>query len=233
MTDTNSTPGGGASPPPGVVLDCDGVLVDSEPLHAWATTKWASTIGITLRPQYFHDLIGMTVRDQVARIVKGTGHDPTAAYHAREEHFWGLVDQIEPMVGVVDLVRRLHRAGTRIAVASNGSHDYLRHVIDALKIDGMIQGFVCADDVTRPKPDPEPYLKAAALLGLEPTRCVAVEDSPPGVASALAAGMTVVRVSPVPAITDTVPAGVVVVPDHHQAEDFLFHRTWSTAENNK
>ena len=70
-------PGGGArTPPPGVVLDCDGVLVDSEPLHARATTLWAATIGVTLRPEYFHDLIGMTVFDQVARIVKGTGHDP-------------------------------------------------------------------------------------------------------------------------------------------------------------
>jgi len=233
LTPTHSTPGGGASPPPGVVLDCDGVLVDSEPLHAWATTTWASTIGITLRPEYFHDLIGMTVRQQVAHIVKGTGHDPTAAYQDREKHFWGLVDQIEPMAGVVDLIRRLHRAGTRIAIASNGSRDFLEHVIGSLRIGSMIDGFVCADDVTHPKPDPEPYLKAAALLGLEPTVCVAVEDSQPGVASALAAGMTVVMVSAVPAVTNTVPAGVVVVPDHHQAEDFLFDRTWSTSENNQ
>jgi len=97
----------------------------------------------------------------------------------------------------------------------------------------MIDGFVCADDVTHPKPDPEPYLKAAALLGLEPTVCVAVEDSQPGVASALAAGMTVVMVNPVPGIADTIPAGVFVVPDHHQAEDVLFHRTWSTSENKR
>jgi beta-phosphoglucomutase-like phosphatase (HAD superfamily) len=120
LTGNQPVPGGGAlTPPPGVVLDCDGVLVDSEPLHARATTAWASTIGVTLRPEYFQDLIGMTVRDQVAGIVKGTGHDPTEAYHAREEHFWGLVDQLEPMAGVVDLIRRLHTAGTRIAIASN------------------------------------------------------------------------------------------------------------------
>ena len=124
--------GGVHTPPPGVVLDCDGVLVDSEPLHARATTLWASTIGVTLRPEYFHDLIGMTVFDQVARVVKGTGHDPTQAYHAREKHFWGLIDQLQPMAGVVDLIRRLHAAGTRIAIASNGSRDYLQHVIDTL-----------------------------------------------------------------------------------------------------
>ena len=223
MTGNQPVPGGGAlTPPPGVVLDCDGVLVDSEPLHARATTAWASTIGVTLRPEYFQDLIGMTVRDQVAGIVKGTGHDPTEAYHAREEHFWGLVDQLEPMAGVVDLIRRLHTAGTRIAIASNGSRDYLRHVIDALKIGAMIQGFVCADDTTRPKPDPEPYLKAAALLDLEPSACVAVEDSGPGMTSALAAGMSVILVSSAPPATGSVPAGVVVVADHYRADEVLF-----------
>lgn len=222
MTGTHSTPGGDASPPPGVVLDCDGVLVDSEPLHAWATTQWASTVGITMRPEYFRDLIGMTVRDQIARIVKGTGHDPTAAYHAREEHFWGLIDQIEPMAGVVELIRRLHRAGTRIAIASNGSRDYLEHVIDSLKVGPMIDGFVCADDTTHPKPEPEPYLKAAALLGLPPARCVAVEDSETGVTSALAAGMTVIMVTSTP--DPHVPDAVTVVTDHRQAEEVLFQR---------
>jgi HAD superfamily hydrolase (TIGR01509 family) len=223
LTDIPSTPGGGSrTPPPGVVLDCDGVLVDSEPLHARATTMWASTIGITLHPEYFHDLIGMTVFDQVARIVKGTGHDPAQAYRAREEHFWGLIGQIEPMLGVVDLIRRLHQAGTRIAIASNGSRDYLRHVINTLKIGTMIDGFVCADDITHPKPHPEPYLKAAALLNLEPAACVAVEDSQPGVTSALAAGMSVIMVHPTPSPSTTVPSGVVLARDHHQAEMILF-----------
>ena len=216
------TGGGARTPPPGVVLDCDGVLVDSEPLHARATTLWASTIGVTLRPEYFHDLIGMTVLDQVARVVKDTGHDPTKAYHAREELFWGLIDQLEPMAGVVELIGRLHSAGTRIAIASNGSRDYLRHVIDALKIGPMIQGFVCADDTTRPKPDPDPYLKAAALLNLEPCLCVAVEDSGPGMTSALAAGMSVILVSSAPSATVSVPAGVVVVADHYRAEEIFF-----------
>ena len=223
MTSTQPVPGGGGRTPPlGVVLDCDGVLVDSEPLHARATTMWASTIGVTLRPEYFHDLVGMTVFDQVARIVEGTGHDPTQAYRAREEHFWGLIDQLQPMAGVADLIRRLHAAGTRIAIASNGSRDYLRHVVKALKLGAMIQGFVCADDTTHPKPHPEPYLKAAVLLDLEPSACVAVEDSGPGMTSALAAGMSVILVSSAPAATLSIPAGVVVVADHYRAEEVFF-----------
>ena len=223
MTSNQPVPGGGVrTPPPGVILDCDGVLVDSEPLHARATTLWAATVGVTLRPEYFNDLIGMTVFDQVARVVRGTGHDPTQAYHAREEHFWGLIDQLQPMAGMVDLIRRLHAAGTRIAIASNGSRDYLQHVIDTLKIGAMIQGFVCIDDITHPKPDPEPYLKAAALLDLEPPACVAVEDSGPGMTSALAAGMSVILVNSAPASTLSVPAGVEVAADHYRAEKIFF-----------
>jgi len=223
LTHPPPTPGGGVlTPPPGVVLDCDGVLVDSEPLHAWATTLWAKTVGITLHPKYFHDLVGMTVFDQIAHIVKGTGHDPTEAYHAREEHFWGLIHQIEPMIGVVDLIRRLHTAGTRIAIASNGSREYLEHVIDRLKIAQLIEGFICADEVTHPKPDPEPYLKAAELLELPPTSCVAVEDSPAGLTSALAAGMAVILINPIPTAGATYPEGVRVVADHHAAEEVFF-----------
>jgi HAD superfamily hydrolase (TIGR01509 family) len=223
LTDTPTTPGGGdRTPPPGVVLDCDGVLVDSEPLHAWATTEWAKTVGITLHPEYFDDLVGMTVFDQIAHIVKGTGHDPAEAYQARESHFWSLIDQIEPMIGVVDLIRRLHGAGVRIAIASNGSRDYLEHVIEALEIDGMINGFVCADDTTHPKPHPEPYLKAAALLDLSPTSCVAVEDSDPGVTSALAAGMAVIMINATPLAGATYPENVTVVASHHHVEEMFF-----------
>ncbi len=126
---------------------------------------------------------------------QGLRHDPTAAYHAREKHFWGLIDQIEPIAGVVDLIRRLHRAGSRIAIASNGSRDYLEHVIDSLKVGTLIDGFVCADDITHPKPHPEPYLKAAQLLGVPPGECVAIEDSQTGVTSALAAGLRVIMVT--------------------------------------
>ncbi len=222
MTGGLPTPGGGKRPPPGVVLDCDGVLVDSEPSHARATTRWASTIGISLRPEHFHDLIGMTVFDQIARIVEGTGHDPIKAYHAREEHFWSLIDQIEPMAGVVDLIHRLHAAGTGIAVASNGSRAYVQHIVDTLKIGTVIEGFVCADDITHPKPDPEPYLKATSLLDLAPSACVAIEDSQSGLTSALTAGLSVIMINPAAGARTTYPDRVRVVVDHHRAGELLF-----------
>lgn len=179
--------------PAGVVFDCDGVLVDSEPLHARATTSWAAGLGITLTPDFFHDLVGMTVPQQIALIVRDTGHDPNESYQVREEHFWAIAGEIAPMLGAVALAMRLKKAGTRIAIASNGSRRYLQHVVDRLGLNTVIDGFVCAEDVTHPKPHPEPYVKAATLLGLSPRSCVAIEDSATGAASALAAGLRVIK----------------------------------------
>ena len=61
-----------AGPPGLVIFDCDGVLVDSEPLHARATTEWAAGLGITVPPEAFDDLVGLTVPDQIARVLEGT-----------------------------------------------------------------------------------------------------------------------------------------------------------------
>jgi HAD superfamily hydrolase (TIGR01509 family) len=210
-----------SKPPAGVVFDCDGVLVDSEPLHARATTEWAASLGITLTPDFFHDLVGMTVPQQIDLIVNDTDHDPQASYQAREQHFWTIADEIAPMLGVAPLAQRLHAAGTRIAIASNGSSRYLRHVIELLGIEGLIAGYVSADDVIHPKPHPEPYTRAAALLELPTSSCVAVEDSATGAASAVAAGLKVIRVDP--ALTGVnYPGHMQAVADMAEATSLLF-----------
>jgi beta-phosphoglucomutase-like phosphatase (HAD superfamily) len=77
--------------------------------------------------------------------------------------------------------------------------------------DGVFAGSVTGDEVTNGKPAPDPYLRAAALLGVDPVDCVAIEDSPTGVASALAAGC---RTIAVPHVVDVAPrAGLTVWPD--------------------
>lgn len=135
------TPGGGSTPlpPPGVVFDCDGVLVDSEPLHARATTEWARSIGVHLPPEFFPGIVGKTVREQVALIVDGTGHPIEDGLRDREEHFWAVAHEIMPMTGVQTLIRRLNDAGSLVAIASNGSRRYLEHVIDLLDVRGLIE----------------------------------------------------------------------------------------------
>lgn len=200
-----------ASPPRGVVLDCDGVLVDSEPLHARATTEWAATIGIRLEPDFFPGVIGMTVRQQIAKIVGPDRLD--SAYRAREAHFWSLLEEIPTVPGIVELVRDLRAAGLALAVASNGTQRYVQHVVEVLGLARCFDALTTADSGVAPKPDPAPYRHSAGQLGLTPEACAAVEDSPLGARSAADAGLRLIVVDHDGAGPTDFPAGAELVAD--------------------
>ena len=217
---TPVTPSVPRTPPAGVVFDCDGVLVDSEPLHAAATTEWAASIGIDLPPETFDDLVGLTVPQQIERVLEGTPHSREHGYIARERFFWRRSTELTALDGVVTLIRRLHDAHVLVAVCSNGSRRYVDHVVDTLRLRPLIEGLICADDVRHPKPHPEPYLRAARLLGLAPEDCYAVEDSGPGATSALAAGMSVIRIGAT-APDRAVTGPLSFAPDIHGAAALL------------
>lgn len=193
-----------SAPPPGrtvdaVVFDCDGVLVDSEPLHADATREYFRSHGVALGEHAFADLIGMRVRDQVTRLSEAHGlpGDQEEHYAGREQVFWRMAESgIATTPGAAETIRALHAAGIRVGVATSGTRRWVEHVLDALAVQDVVDAVATGEDVTRPKPDPEPYLVAARRLATEPGRCVAVEDSPAGVASASAAGMAVLVFDP-------------------------------------
>jgi len=223
----------GQWPPAGVVFDCDGVLVDSEPTHARATTEWAAGLGITLRSSFLHDLVGMTVAQQVALIVRETSHDPYKSYQAREKHFWSVADEIGPMLGAGTVARRLKADGTRIAIASSGSHRYLQHVIDLLELGDVIDGYIGAEDVTHPKPHPEPYTKAVAMLGLRPQSCVAIEDSATGTASASAAGLKVIKLDAATPTSSGYAEGMATAADFNGVAGLLYGNCRRLKENSR
>jgi HAD superfamily hydrolase (TIGR01509 family) len=100
---------------------------------------------------------------------------------------------VAPRPGALDLVERLRDARVPIAVASNSQREFVeRTLASAGPLDGRFQAVVSAEDVERPKPAPDIYLEACRRLSAEPGRCAAVEDSPTGVAAAVAAGMYVI-----------------------------------------
>jgi HAD superfamily hydrolase (TIGR01509 family) len=110
--------------------------------------------------------------------------------------------------GVRELLAEVARAGLPHALVTSSQRVFAEAVLDATGITFPLT--VCAEDVTAGKPDPEPYLHAAKLLDVDPVRCVALEDSPNGVASATAAGC---RVLAVPSLVPIPPApGRVVLP---------------------
>lgn len=175
-----------------VIFDCDGVLVDSEGLHATASQEELRDRGIDVPDQFFHDYMGMRVIDQLAILAERYGVDHATLFEARERRFWAMAAKhIREVPGSADTVRLLSAAGLSIAVATSGSRRWIDYVIDELHLGTEISASVSADDVEHPKPHPQPYLLAADALGIAPERCGAVEDSGRGCRSAVAAGCVV------------------------------------------
>jgi sugar-phosphatase len=99
-----------------------------------------------------------------------------------------------PMPGAVEAITTAREAGLSIAIASSSSRELIDAVVERLGIAPLIDGVCTADDEVLGKPDPGVYRSAARLVGADPADCIAVEDSPAGVRSALAAGMVCVAV---------------------------------------
>ncbi|MGH8888252.1 MAG: HAD family hydrolase [Acidothermaceae bacterium] len=179
-----------------VIFDCDGVLVDSEPTHAKATSEHLASLGTPIAPELFDRLIGMRVRDQMDVVAKLTGHDADALFTGREARFWKLIHAEFPaMPDAAETIRRLHAGGFVIGVATSGTREYIDHVVSQLHISHLVAAVTCGDDVRQPKPDPECYLRTASAMGVPASRCAAVEDSELGAASAAAARMQVLRLN--------------------------------------
>ena len=180
-----------------VVFDCDGLLVDSEPVHARATAEHLASLGTPVTADLFERIVGMRVRDQMTMVGQLTGHDPAQLFRGREERFWELLRLDFPaMPGAATTVRALARAGFRIGVASSGTREYVEHVLTTLGVRHVVGAVTTGEDVRQPKPDPECYLRTARALGVPAACCAAVEDSDLGMKSAAAAGMHVLALQP-------------------------------------
>ena len=185
------------TPPAGpVVFDCDGTLVATQQFWDKACAAICSRYGMPLIGEDRHTLIGLTVEDLGRVLARRFGRDGQHArlsaeiYDIVAEH---VAEGVAPLPGAVELIAEL--AGRRpLAVASNTRR---RDVVGYLSAIGLVDAFdvvVGADDVDRPKPDPDVYLEACRRLGVAPATAIAVEDSPTGVAAARAAGMYVIGV---------------------------------------
>lgn len=192
--------GGGGWPaglrPAGIVFDCDGLLVDTEPCWTVGETAVFAARGLPYGPEEKARFIGLSVPATSALMAEIFGE--VGSEDAITEHVLGMVAdviaaQAEPMPGAVELVRTL--AGkVPIAVASNSPRRLLDLSLARAGLTGIPDAVVAADEVTHGKPAPDLYLTACAALGVDPADSVAFEDTVTGVTSARAAGMAVVGV---------------------------------------
>jgi HAD superfamily hydrolase (TIGR01509 family) len=180
-----------------VIFDMDGVLIDSEPLHFEVVNAILADDGVTLGLAEYLPFIGASFEATFTTLIERHHlRRPLSEYRQRYDQTLLLaLEAPQPArPGVDALIAALRARGIRMAVASSSRRLWVDATLRALRLPDAFEVIVSGDDVPRGKPDPAIYLLAARRLQVPPERCLAIEDAPAGVASALAAGMSVIGV---------------------------------------
>lgn len=187
---------------PAIVFDFDGVIADSEPLHEDALRFAARTAGMDFtHERYLAAYVGLDDRDCFAAIAADHGRvleaEALRALHrAKAERFAALLRTapVRTFPGVAELARAAAAEGGA-AICSGALLSEIAPMLNALGLRGVFGIIVTAESVARAKPDPEGYHLAVARLGRDARDCVAIEDTPKGIAAARAAGLRVLAVT--------------------------------------
>lgn len=180
-----------------VVFDMDGVLADSEPTYLEAANVVLASLGKHLSAEQGLAFIGRSVRHSWRGIMdllglEGTVEDYVYRY---DEALVSLLSRPRPTLpGVRELLTELDRRGLLRALVTSSWQGWVDALLGAIGLTGAFPVVVTEEQVENAKPAPEPFLKAAALLDIEPTACIAIEDTPSGIQAAKAAGMYAVQV---------------------------------------
>jgi sugar-phosphatase len=182
-----------ARPGAGLLLDLDGTLVDSEPVHQQAFRLYFADRDWDVPDDVVRQFAGRRAHE-VFPTLDGPwrGEDPhelTAAVIAATQRT--TVEPV-PVPGAADLLVACRRVGLPVAIVTSAHREWADEVVRLLGADPDAVAMVTAEDCTHGKPDPEPYVRGAERLGLAPADLVAAEDTPAGIASALGAGIGVV-----------------------------------------
>lgn len=174
-----------------VIFDCDGVLVDSEPIANRLFHRCLVGLGLALTADQTNErFMGRSMPDCIAAVeaILGRAVAPqvwTELARQTEQAFDAELKAVSGVRTVLNTLKLPH------CVASSGSHAKIRHSLAITHLDGFFNVICSADDVVPGKPAPDLFLHAAHCLGVTPARCAVIEDSRPGAIGAAAAGMQV------------------------------------------
>jgi len=178
-----------------VIFDFDGIIVYSQPYYYSEMARFLKTLHKGITQNDINDLLGHSFTEKLEYLKTKFGIELSSVEFlskTADPAFEKLLKKEKPSPVLLSLLKSLKKAGIPLGVATANSKKIVPFVLDAFSISNYFSAVVTTDDVVNSKPAPDVYLKAVQLLGKNPKNCVAIEDTPVGIASAKAAGLMVI-----------------------------------------
>jgi HAD superfamily hydrolase (TIGR01509 family) len=176
-----------------VIFDMDGVIIDTEPLHAIADNRILEDSGITTPEGYFERFAGWTNQAMWEEIGKEYNFKMSVEDIVKLQLPLKLdllrEGDYSPISGVIELMEKIKELDLPMAIASSSPVEFIEAVVEKLGIREYIKFWLSGEDVARSKPEPDIFLKVAAVLNVDPGECLVIEDSASGITAAKRAGM--------------------------------------------
>jgi HAD superfamily hydrolase (TIGR01509 family) len=178
----------------GLLFDLDGTLALTNALHETAWREVLSEYGVSLSSaRYATEISGRSNQEIVGRLLPELDHSGAQLVWERKElRFRERATGLTTLAGLRELVAWAREHSARLGVVTNAPRANAEHVLRDLGMSDVFECVVAVEDVVNPKPDPEPYAAAMTHLGLHARQCIAFEDSPSGIRSAVAAELEVI-----------------------------------------
>lgn len=180
-----------------IIFDMDGVLADSEPIYHLSINQVLESHGLRLSEEANKAILGTTVQHTWSWLKHRYSLDGDISQWIKEYDaviLRNLRENVVAAPGLYKFLDHLVIGGYLIGLASSSQSNWVDTVLSTLGIKDRFQVILSGDMVTNGKPAPEIFLRTAKGLGVNPSQCLVLEDSPHGIKGAKAAGMTVVAV---------------------------------------
>ncbi len=216
-----------------VILDMDGLMIDTEPLYKTALQKTAREFGYTLTDDFMMHLVGRPDPDCRKMIAEHTGPDFSInSFWEQWPKLWKSEAQskgIGQKPGLQEFFNFLSKWNIPTAIATSSSRKQAFFSLDAANITHPFDHIVTGDEVEKGKPAPDIFLKAAEKLNVKPESCVALEDSENGIQAAYSAGMFTIMIPDMmqPSSETRKKAGLIA-ESLYEAKDYISERFMGT-----
>ena len=181
------------------IFDLDGTIVDNNAFHLKTWEKYLAVKNLSISEENYRRYInGRTNKDAIEYLYKRPMSDEEAMTYALEKEAMYrelYAPHIKPLKGLIEWLEALKRQEIKIGMATSGIPINIDFLFEHIPIRHYFDTVIHSGHISKGKPDPEIYLKAAAALGIKPQQCMAFEDAAVGVTSAKAAGMMVLAVT--------------------------------------